>query len=268
MKRNKLTAKEMELAIADSMDLRRNLLVPNVSWGMFAHECDLVVLTKAGRIWEIEIKVTVSDLKKDKLKYHGHHDAKISRLYFAIPDYLEKYIEHIPERAGIFIVGSGGGTEKDTRRGFCKELRAAKENGNHCLDKYDQYQIARLGALRIWGLKKKIQEHTLLDELKVFTKLQRSVMHWANKEFGRSYSPHSKIEHLKREVKELYASPFDETEYADCFLLLLDVAGSVGITAKMLLKAALDKHEINKKRTWGKADENGVVEHVSQIILE
>jgi len=92
-----ITTPEMEIALAEYFGIRQNLIVPNVSWGMDSHECDLFILTPAGYGWEVEIKVSKADLFKDKHKRHRHNSSKIKFLYFAIPEYLERYIDEIPE---------------------------------------------------------------------------------------------------------------------------------------------------------------------------
>ena len=146
---DKITTPEMEIALSLYFNRRTNLIVPNISWGFFNHECDLIVLTPAGYAWEIEIKVSRQDLIADKKKRHNHNDHRIKYLYFAIPEYLEKDIEHIPERAGIIIVYN---TERYGHR--CRVIRppTAIANPYKFTDK-DRYKIARLGALRIWTLK-------------------------------------------------------------------------------------------------------------------
>jgi hypothetical protein len=121
---------------------------------MFNHECDLFILTHSGYGYEIEIKTSRGDLIRDKEKKHNHFDERIKFLYFAIPDYLEKDIKHIPERAGILIVNTD---EKSiTPRITC--LRKPKQNGNYKFPINEQFQLARLGALRIQGLKRKIKK--------------------------------------------------------------------------------------------------------------
>ncbi len=149
---DKITTPEMEIALSLYFNRRTNLIVPNISWGFFNHECDLTVLTPAGYAWEIEIKISRQDLIADKKKRHNHKDHRIKYLYFAIPDYLEKDIEHIPERAGIMLVYH---TEFYGLR--CRQLRPPKAipNPYKFTDK-DRYRIARLGALRIWTLKTNI----------------------------------------------------------------------------------------------------------------
>lgn len=145
----------MEIAIATHFKFTTNLIVPNVSWGMYLnkvplHECDLLVLTKSGYLWEIEIKVTRADLLADKKKTHGHHNQNIKRLYFALPHYLESCIEHIPERAGVILV-------KKTSHGYvCRQVREARNDKGYQLTEKEKLKMAMLGAMRIWGLKKNL----------------------------------------------------------------------------------------------------------------
>ena len=144
----KLKTIDIEIAVATYLNVRTNLIVPNISWGLFLHECDLLVITPAGYAWEIEIKVTKADLIKDKEKRHGHRNRKIKDLYFAMPDYLEPHIEHVPERAGIILVN------KNLR---CKTLRRPKSKKTpYRFSQKERYKVARLGSMRIWGLKKNI----------------------------------------------------------------------------------------------------------------
>ena len=142
----KIKAYNIESAVVNFYDPRANLIVPNVFWGMFDHECDLLVLTKSGYAIEIEIKISAWDLKRD-LKKKGHHASKkLKKLYFAIPEKLSEYSEYIPEHAGIITVDN---------KFKCTISRKAKITGNYKFSDAERYQIARLGALRIWGLKKK-----------------------------------------------------------------------------------------------------------------
>jgi len=145
VKKFDISTEEIESTLANHFGIRQNLIVPNVSWGLGVHECDLLICSKAGYCTEVEIKISASDLKKDLDKYHQHKSKKIKYLYFAIPSYLASSIEYIPNRAGIFIITS-------QRRVFCiakplqnKECRPLTEK--------EQYEMARLGALRIWNLK-------------------------------------------------------------------------------------------------------------------
>ena len=154
--KDKIKTVEMELALASWVGFTRNLVVPNVTWGLgFQHELDICVITASGYIWETEIKVSLSDLKKDKEKFHGHRSHKIKRLYFAVPSYLEHHVaEHAPERAGIIIV-----RRNSAGRLFCHEVRKPTTNNTALkVSDKERYKLARLGAIRLWTLKRKLQK--------------------------------------------------------------------------------------------------------------
>lgn len=147
-KRKKVTAKDVELAVVSFFGARQNLMVPNVSWGMIHYEADLVVLRPSGYAEEVEIKVTRADLIADGRKHHRHNSNMFRKLWFAIPENLVRCIEFIPERAGILVIGSNG---------VSNVLRQPTVNGAaQKLTQAQQYQLARLGALRIWGLKREL----------------------------------------------------------------------------------------------------------------
>lgn len=149
--KKKITTSEMEVAVALFLNTRQNLIIPNVHWGMEMHECDLLMLTPSGYATEIEIKITLQDLKADAKKRHNHIDGRISALYFALPKKLEKNIDLVPNRAGIIIV--------DEETGWCRKIRKpekTKKAYQFCKD--EKYKIARLGAMRLWGLKEKINK--------------------------------------------------------------------------------------------------------------
>lgn len=145
----KIHAGDIEIAIARYLNPRINLIVPNVSWGLGTYEKDMFLLTPSGYAWEIEIKVSKSDLIADKKKLHGHYSNKIKRLYFAIPDFLEKEaLVHIPERAGLFVVIDRGSYN------YVKLVRPAKINlGAEKLSDDEILKLHKLAAIRIWSLK-------------------------------------------------------------------------------------------------------------------
>lgn len=145
----------MEITLSSWFDYRQNLIVPNVHWGMNMHECDLLIISKAGYVTECEIKVSRYDLVKDREKKHGHDDPNIKYLYFALPDYLVSCIDLVPERAGILLVRADKGPDDYGPR--VKRLRAptARKHARKMTDSY-RYKVARLGALRIWRLKRKL----------------------------------------------------------------------------------------------------------------
>lgn len=148
-------AAQIEHLIAQYFDPRRNIIVPNVWWGMgFKHECDLLVLTKTGFAYEVEIKISRSDLKADLKKRTGHHSTKIRKLYFAIPERLKPCIDLIPERAGILVVHEHG-----TMPGAVRKFREAKsvETARRFTTE-ERIKLAELGTMRIWPLKRTIND--------------------------------------------------------------------------------------------------------------
>ena len=90
---------DIEIAIMKHICVRKNIIVPNVSWGIQGkdfkplHECDLLSLSLSGYATEIEIKTSKADLLKDKEKEHKHkHDhILIKNLYFAVPDSVTQF---------------------------------------------------------------------------------------------------------------------------------------------------------------------------------
>ena len=160
MKTNrKLQSDEIEVAIAEYFNPRQNLIIPNMYWSYFEYELDLLVLTKSGYAYEIEIKTTLSDLKRDLQKEHKHHNTLIKRIYFAIPGHLLKNIDYIPEAAGILTVDEIESTNTHWGRGtFLKtvEERPAKNKSTHKFTELDRQEMTRLAALRIWTIKKKL----------------------------------------------------------------------------------------------------------------
>ena len=72
------------------------------------------------------------------------------------------------------------------------------------------------------------------------------------------------LHHLKKEVDEVIESG-SILEYADCLLLLLDSFRKRYPThhTDWLIEACRAKLAICKSRKWGKADDNGVIEHIS-----
>jgi hypothetical protein len=152
-----MTTLHMEVALMDWLNIRQNLVVPNVSWGISIgnrslHECDIIKLSKSNYATEYEIKVSKSDLIKDKGKRHGHVHNAIKDLYFCVPEkLLEIALDHIPERAGLICV------REVNSRFEVNIIRKAKSNKNAIKwPEKARYNLARLGSMRIPGLKRKV----------------------------------------------------------------------------------------------------------------
>lgn len=68
------------------------------------HECDMLIVTKNRYLTEVEIKISLSDLKADFKKKHQHKDENIKNFYYAFPaEMKEKALELIPKDCGILI---------------------------------------------------------------------------------------------------------------------------------------------------------------------
>lgn len=169
-----MTTLEMEIAIIKGSHIRQNLVVPNVSWGMVnenraLHECDIIVLTPSGYATEIEIKVSKGDLLQDMNKRHNHRHNLIRKLYYAVPEKLKQTaLDIIPERAGLYVVSEieatnykwlkgGGNIAVPYKYRRVTTVKEATINRNAIKwDDYQRYQLARLGTMRILGLKEKL----------------------------------------------------------------------------------------------------------------
>lgn len=161
LKTETIKALDMELSLANWLNPRDKLVVPNVSWGFDSgmHECDVFVITKANHAWEIEIKVSKSDLKRDQGKDHGHAHPSIKRLYFAVPHHMQDCLDLIPKHAGFLVVGpSKAFRGRYHRLAYAvKEVRPAQDNPlSRSLTIEQRLKVARLGTLRIWSLKSKL----------------------------------------------------------------------------------------------------------------
>ncbi len=149
----------MEIAISKMFGIRRNIIVPNLSWGLALHECDLFVMRSSGYAIEVEIKRTFADFKKDFEKRHGHIDKKnrIVEFYYAFPEELyEKCKDLVPEHAGVILCSS----RLDYKKRFVVKAsikkKAKRSTTAKKLTEKEQQQVTRLAALRIWTLKERI----------------------------------------------------------------------------------------------------------------
>ena len=114
------------------------------------HECDMLIVTKNRYLTEVEIKISLSDLKADFKKKHQHKDENIKNFYYAFPaEMKEKALELIPKDCGILIA-----VKKECgipyRKIECyrkpKINKEAKPINDIVLSK-----IYRLGYLRYWN---------------------------------------------------------------------------------------------------------------------
>ena len=150
-----MTSSDIEKAItyypSSPFYYRRWLVVPNISWGLNLHECDLLALSSSNCAHEIEIKVSKSDLKADLGKKHGHRSEKIKCLWFAVPVELKESCEKFcPERAGIILVSMRPDPDGGLRP-IASVFRKAKPSGGRKFGVDERLKMAELGVMRYWS---------------------------------------------------------------------------------------------------------------------
>ena len=110
----------------------------------------MLIVTKNHYLTEVEIKISLSDLKADFKKKHQHKDKIIKNFYYAFPEEMkEKALKLIPKECGILIA-----VKKEYgipyRKIECyrkpKINKEAKPINDIVLSK-----IYRLGYLRYWN---------------------------------------------------------------------------------------------------------------------
>ena len=95
-----------------------NLLFPNVH--LCGGEMDLAIVTKAGYLWEVEIKRTLADWKADerKRKWLAPSRQYVTRFFYAVPPTLAyKQPAFVSNDTGLLIIDGGNVRQvRDARR--------------------------------------------------------------------------------------------------------------------------------------------------------
>jgi hypothetical protein len=158
---------EIEVEIAKYYNKRINIIVPNITWGLLSHECDMLIIRPSNIAIEVEIKISVSDFKADLLKHHHHKERqnRISEFYYAMPKNIyEKVKDLIPIDAGVITC------ERYKYEHYSKYGKKIFSNGIHTkkvksaikiknarkLTLEEKLKIGHLGCMRIFNLKEKI----------------------------------------------------------------------------------------------------------------
>lgn len=156
----KITAAEIELALTRYFDAKRNFLIPNVKWGFrqLSYEIDVMVVTGSLYAYDIEIKISPADLKRDREKWKWNFckdQHYFRKSYFAIPEGMLKYQDLIPDHAGVLAVSVSAGNGWFSVR----EVRAPKPD--MLAKKITEKEYANLGRLcmlRMWALRQRNSE--------------------------------------------------------------------------------------------------------------
>ncbi len=164
---------DVEKMLADYYGIRQNLVVPNVAWGFWEHEADLVVVTASGYLTEIEIKRSWTDFLADFQKECYHDDQRIDKLYYAVPECMlepcKKYLDSADAQARFGIHGEGpirhvqpgiiiyrSPDEAKFRRISVQMEPSMGGRGRKLTDK-EIVKLSRLGCLRYWSLLDKLR---------------------------------------------------------------------------------------------------------------
>lgn len=168
-----MTTLELEIALMKSINIRQNLIVPNVSnWsGLMNFEADVLSVSKSGYATCYELKISKSDLKKDLEKPHIKRLGSImingksaiefyynwlKYFYYVVPENLrEEALNQIPSFAGLLIAKRYPNSYFPDKI-FFKEIKKPHSLFPKKWTLELKYQLARLGALRIVGLKEKL----------------------------------------------------------------------------------------------------------------
>ncbi|RXZ68967.1 hypothetical protein EPT53_08110 [Fusobacterium necrophorum] len=151
---------EIELALFYYCFKKNKAILPRVQRGYIVnHECDMLLCSKNNYLTEIEIKVSIADIKADLKKKHGHNDNRLKKVIFCIPEeILEKAEEIIPKKFGIWTVEYKEVTvyhfyeSKKEFQYIVKEFRKAHINKD--VQKVSEevvWEMWRLSSLRYWA---------------------------------------------------------------------------------------------------------------------
>jgi hypothetical protein len=161
----------IEMAIMNHRDFnfRQNLMVFRVTdfSGVVNHECDCLIMSKAGYLTEIEIKRSYTDFMADFKKNHSHDDNKIQRFLFLVHvSFAEKVFKSLSEKkripSAIYTYDDDCKIKiaytKDNFKEIVEEERIYYANawGARKLFLEEQYQLARLGAMRYKNMTEKL----------------------------------------------------------------------------------------------------------------
>ncbi len=170
----KVTTLEIELAIMGEFNYRQNLIVPNITnqMALLSFETDMLVVKPSGIAYGFEIKVTKADLKADLNKPHvvnailyanrniqgiERFYGKFRHFYYAVPDYLEKdALEIIPDFCGLYVFKKSL-VGYEVVKSFTL-IKTPKKLFDYKWSDKERLEVARLGTMRIVGLKRKIND--------------------------------------------------------------------------------------------------------------
>jgi len=153
-----MTSRDIEIAISNHFGYRQNLIIPNVSRGFnLNYEADILIVSDSGYVTEVEIKTSYSDFNAEKLKNDkAHKNNRIKKFYFAMPEALALKCQPEITDAGLIAIHEHE-IYMGVYRQYCKTIKPPKCN-HHArkITEKERLKLAELGSMRIWSLKKHI----------------------------------------------------------------------------------------------------------------
>ena len=73
---------------------------------------------------------------------------------------------------------------------------------------------------------------------------------WSAKTFGPGERSAGIVDHIRKELLEIEADPYDLTEWIDVVILALDGAWRIGATPEQIIDALVAKQSKNEGRKW------------------
>jgi hypothetical protein len=158
------TARSVQYAIALQLDYFRYCIVPNIKLGN-SDEMDLAILSPSKILWEVEIKISLNDWRRDlgKSKWtRPASDSTPARFYYAVPGTLVKngIPSWVPGKAGVLAIYNNrstktlsDGSQEVVDRPYANVLRVAKPNHRNRLPEMYVYEMYRKLSVRYWRQK-------------------------------------------------------------------------------------------------------------------
>lgn len=138
----------LQRSVAAYFNYRNNMIIPNIYYPNMYHECDVLVVSKAGYMTEVEIKITLEDFKRDIKKKYKSDGLKY--FYYAVPSTLvEQVTPLLPTHAGLLSVRPGYFDP------YFTEVVIKSPANKECIVLTDEQRInlGRLCAIKLWNIK-------------------------------------------------------------------------------------------------------------------
>lgn len=143
----------LSYAVARYFDTRRNIVVPNVSWGFrgINYEIDVLVVTVSRHAYHIEVKISIGDLKRDIKKHKWNYcmdQGYFRKFYYVIPETMIDSINLIPDFAGVLVVGY----DDQQHQYITTEFKRPHifDNAQKVTD-HEMINLGRLCMMRLWN---------------------------------------------------------------------------------------------------------------------